>query len=123
MQRNINRLLGFHRLIELFQDKVSKFANVPFSRNVDTTGSESLRGHALLGHFAYLPVLLIDDIEEFNSVHWVKVRHGYDFRVKEPVTDYTRVVWSLRPYSMDNDVIVQQVDQYIGEQHLTIVKS
>jgi hypothetical protein len=74
--------------IELLQDEVGKFTNVPFGWHIDTAGFECPGCYTLLGHFAHFPVLLVHDVEEFDGVHGVKARPAHDFRLEEPVADH-----------------------------------
>src|ERR1700730_3781490 len=60
-------------LIELCQHEIVECADVPFGWHEGAAGLIGSRGHAELDPLAHLPVLPVDDIEDFNGIHGVEV--------------------------------------------------
>src|SRR6266516_365318 len=108
---------------QLFQHKFGQLSNMRLGRYIHAAVLKRLRRHTELRHLAHLPVLLVDDIEDLDSIHRIETRPAHYLGIEEPVAGHASPVGSLWVQRVDNHVIIQQVQQRIRHQHDTIVSA
>src|SRR5450755_1895378 len=92
-----------------------------FGGHVDAAIAESSGGHARLGQFTDLPILLVYQVEQRDGIRRIEVWLFAFLAIEEPVARYARAVRCKRGQGVDDDVIVEQVEQQVGVENNSIV--
>src|SRR5437016_482637 len=80
---------------------------MPLRQDINTARFIRFRGHSHLGQLAYPPVLEVNDIEDLDSIHRVKVWADHHFWIEEPIHSYDVLTNAIISTILDKEVNIR----------------